>query len=329
MKAYAISQFGGPEVFEEIEVQKPAVKPGHVLVEVAASSVNQLDIKMRSGAVPNITPTFPAILHGDVSGVIVEKANDVEHFDVGDEVYGIAGGIADLPGALADYMLIDANLIAKKPENLSLEEAAAVPLVGITAMVALEKKITLKEDQVILVHGGVGSVGHIGVQLAKIAGTTVATTVSDDKDFKLAKQLGADFCINFKKESVNQYVSRITHGEGFEVIFDTVGGLNLANSFAAAANSADIVTTVARVTQDLTPMHNKGLNLYVVFMMLPLITHKGREGYRPMLERLARLIDDLKIKILLDKHRFKFKDITKAHVYVESGNARGKVLLIR
>lgn len=329
MKAYVINQFGGPEIFEEAEVQKPSIKPGHVLIKVAASSVNQLDIKMRSGAVPKITPPFPAILHGDVSGTIVEKADDVQYFEIGDQVYGVAGGIADLPGALADYMLVDANLIAKKPENLSLEEAAAVPLVAITAYDALKKKVHLKKEKMVLIHGGIGAVGHMGVQLAKIAGATVATTVSDNKDFKLAKKLGADYCINFKKESVNEYVNRITTGEGFNLIFDTVGGKNLTNSFEAACDSADIVTTVSRVTLDLTPMHNKALNLHVVFMMLPLIKNRGRHEYRPMLEDIAKLIDEIKLKIMIDKNHFYFKDIAKAHAYVESGKSRGKVLLIR
>lgn len=329
MRAYVIKQFGGPEVFEAAEMPMPILKPGHVLIEVVGSSVNQLDIKMRSGAVPEVTSEFPAILNGDVSGKVIACADDVHGIKIGEEVYGIAGGIANIPGALADYMLVDARLIAKRPEKLSLINSAAVPLVAITAWEALFTKTNITAGQHILVHGGLGGVGHVGIQLAKLSGAIVSTTVSDDKDFETARKFGADYVINFREESVDDYVARITNRKGFDVVFDTVGGNNLVNSFAAVRLNGAVVTTAARIQLDLSPLHNKGLSFHVVFMMLPLIYNIGRERYSEILKKIAELIDRGELQLLIDSLRFKFSEISKAHAYLESGQAKGKVVLMR
>src|SRR5579862_2676147 len=130
MKAQVINQFGDPSVFGLSEIAKPILKPGHVLIKVCATSVNQIDCKIRSGTVSAIAPDFPAILHGDVAGIIEEVSRDVKNFKVGDEVYGFAGGLKGSGGALAEWMLADEKLISKKPKTLSMLEAAALPLVS-------------------------------------------------------------------------------------------------------------------------------------------------------------------------------------------------------
>src|SRR3989338_5376316 len=243
MKAQLIKKFGDPTVFELSEISKPDLKPGSVLIKVYATSVNQIDCKIRSGAVDAIAPDFPAILHGDVAGMIEAVSPEVTNFKVGDEVYGCVGGLKGSGGALAEFMLADAKLIAKKPKSLSMLEAAALPLVSITAWEALFEKAKLTNKNNILIHGGVGGVGHIAIQLAKWCGAKVYTTVLKQEDFSLAKSLGADEVINAKEENVEKYVTRLTGDRGFDIVFDTVGGQNLDKSFIAAGINGSVVTT--------------------------------------------------------------------------------------
>lgn len=327
MKAQIISQFGNPEVFKLAEVSKPALKPGHVLIKVSATSVNQIDCKIRSGMVPAIAPEFPAVLQGDVAGVIAAVSPEVSAFQIGDEVYGCVGGLRGSGGALAEWMLADARLLAKKPQSLSMLEAAALPLVSITAWDALFNKAQLSKDKKILIHGGVGGVGHIAVQLAKWCGAQVSATVLNESDFHLARQLGADEVINAKTETPEQYVQRLTHGKGFDVVFDTVGGPNLDRSLAAAAMNGAVVTTAARSTHDLTPMHNKALSLHVVFMLLPLLVNEGREQHGKILNNIAKVVDQKKLTPLIDPHQFTLETAPEAHALLESGKAFGKVVI--
>ena len=327
MKAQVITRFGDPTVFELSDIPQPILKAGHVLIKVLATSVNQIDCKIRSGAVAAIAPDFPAVLHGDVAGVIHAAADDVTHFKIGDEVYGYAGGLRGSSGALAEYMLADSKLLAKKPHSLSMRDAAALPLVSITAWEALFTKANLTQHQHVLIHGGVGGVGHIAVQLAKWCNAKISTTVLKQADFLLAKSLGADEVINSQEENVEEYVQRLTYGKGFDVVFDTVGGSNLDRSFAAAAQNGIVVTIAARSTHDLTPLHNKGLSLHVVFMLLPLLTNQGREQHGKILTKLTEIIDKGNVKPLVDPHSFALENVSDAHALLESGKAQGKVVL--
>ncbi len=325
MKAQLINRFGDSSVFELTDIPKPIIKPGHVLIKVQATSVNQIDCKIRSGAVPAISPDFPAILHGDVAGVIEAVASDVTNFKVGDEVYGCAGGLKNCGGALAEFMLADAKLIARKPKSLSMLEAAALPLVSITAWQALFDKAKLVNANTILIHGGVGGVGHIAVQLAKYCGAKVYTTVLKNEDFSLAKSFGADEVINAKEEDIEKYLARLTQNQGFDIVFDTVGGSNLDKSFIAAGVNAQVVTTAARSTHDLTPLHNKALSLHAVFMLLPLLMNQGREAHGKILAEIAKIVDQGKLKPLVDTRQFTLETVGDTHALLESGKARGKV----
>lgn len=327
MKAQIINTFGDPSVFQLQNIEKPDLKPGHVLIKVHATSVNQIDCKIRAGLVPAIAPDFPAVLHGDVAGVIEDIASDVTTFKKGDEVYGCAGGLKNSGGALAEYMLADIKLIAKKPKSLSMLEAAALPLVSITAWEALFQKANLTQGKSILIHGGVGGVGHIAVQLARYVDAKVYTTVLKPEDFALARAFGADEVINAKEEDVEKYVTRLTNDNGFAIVFDTVGGPNLDKSFIAAGLNGSIVTTAARSTHDLTPMHNKALNLHAVFMLLPILKNQGREAHGVILTKLAKIVDEGKLKPLIDSQKFTLETVTDAHALLESGKAQGKVVL--
>ncbi|HTM63251.1 MAG TPA: zinc-dependent alcohol dehydrogenase family protein [Gammaproteobacteria bacterium] len=327
MKAQIITQFGDPSVFTMKDIPKPEIKPGHVLINVAASSVNQIDCKIRSGVVADIAPAFPAILHGDVAGIVDAVASDVTNFKVGDEVYGCAGGLLGTGGALAEYMLADSNLISKKPASLTMTQAAALPLASITAWEALFNRANLKAGQSVLIHGGAGGVGHIAVQLAKWRGAKVNATVLKNEDFPLVKLFGADEVINAKTEDVAAYVKRLTNEVGFDVVFDTVGGPNLDKSFQAAALNGIVVTTAARSSNDLSPMHNKGLTLHVVFMLLPLLKNIGRAEHGKILTELAAIVDSGKCTPYIDPNHFTLETVSDAHRLLESGKAQGKVVL--
>ena len=165
-----IKAYGENAKFELAEIENPNLKAGHVLVKIAASSVNTVDTMIRKmGKSLPLSPDAPAILGMDFAGTVEAIGEDVLGYSIGDEVYGCAGGLADLPGTLAEYILADSNLIAKKPKNISMREAAALPLCAITAYEGLVRA-GIKENQKVLVHGGTGGVGHIALQLAKYFG---------------------------------------------------------------------------------------------------------------------------------------------------------------
>jgi NADPH2:quinone reductase len=324
MRAQVLKAFGGPENFELRDIPKPQVKPGTVLIRVFATSVNPVDVKIREGL--PAAPELPGVLGCDVAGVVEEIGAGVMGFTPGDEVYGCAGGVKDHGGALAEYMVADARLVAPKPASLSMHEAAALPLVSITAWDAFERCELAQSDHV-LVHGGVGGVGHVGVQLAKSLGAWVATTVSSPAAAELARGLGADETINYREEKVAAYVDRLTAGNGFDVVFDTIGGDNLAASFTAAAYSGRLATTNARTTQDLTTLQVRALSLHVVFMLLPLLRGPGRDRHGRILQAVGKLVDAGKLRPLIDSARFTLQTAPDAHRRLESGQARGKVVI--
>ncbi len=329
MHAQIIRRFGSPDVFEAAEVECPSILPGHVLIRVAASSVNPVDTKIRSGAVPNLAPDLPAILHGDVAGVIEEVGEGIDSFQAGDEVFACAGGIRNTHGgALSDYLLADASLVAPKPRSLSFQEAAVIPLVSITAWEAVFDRGRVQKKQNVLIHAGTGGVGHIALQLAKAAGAKVHTTVSGKHKAELARQLGADHVINYRKTDVAEYLEKYTNGEGFDVVIDTVGGTNIDRSFQAAKTNGTVVTIASRSAHDLTPMHNKGLTLHAVFMTIPFLTGKGLSNHGRILKRVSQWVNEGKIKPLLDGKTYLFAEVAEAHKRLESGQATGKITLV-
>jgi len=326
MKAMIVNAYGDSDVFKASDIEKPALKPGHVLVKVAATSVNTVDTMIRSmGKDLPLSPELPAVLGMDFAGTVEAVGEGVTAFNVGDEVYGCAGGLADLQGTLAEYMLADAKLIAHKPKSLSMREAAALPLVGITAYEGLTRA-NVGEGQKVLVHGGAGGVGHVAVQLAKYMGADVYATIGRDEHVALVKQLGAT-PINYRNESVTDYVNDYTDGAGFDVVFDSVGGANMLNSFEAAALNGHIATTVSMLELDLNLAHFKGLSIHVVFMLIPMLHNVKREEHGEILAELAKIADAGQLTAILDEPEFGLDQIGQAHDRLASGQATGKVVV--
>jgi NADPH2:quinone reductase len=328
MKAIVMTGFGGPEVFTQAEVPYPELKSGHVIAKVTASSLNPLEIKIRSGLAAGSCPPLPAVLNMDFSGTIVEVGSGVSGFKAGDEVFGIGGGVGKMQGALAEFVLADADLIALKPGSISHETAALYPLVSITAWEALMDGSALEGAEKVLIHGITGGVGHIAAQMAKMAGSRVYGTVTSSDKVSLAREFGADEVIIAGTETPEEYKERCTGGEGFDLVFDTVGGQNLSNSFSAAKIKGTVMTTNGRVSLDLSPMHQKALTLKVVFMALPLVTGKGRKEQGEILRNVAKLIDEGKLIINKDERAFYFDEIGDAHRYFEDRKAKGKISLV-
>tara|TARA_R110001606_G_scaffold399222_2_gene582365 strand:+ start:13796 stop:14782 length:987 start_codon:yes stop_codon:yes gene_type:complete len=326
MKAMIIKQFGGPEKFEMADIPKPEIKPGHVLVRVEASSVNTVDIMIREfGDDLPIAPPLPAVLGMDFAGIIEAVGEGVTGFFEGDEVYGCAGGLVDLQGSLTEYMLADSRLIARKPNNISMREAAALPLVGITAYEGLMRAGITSGKQV-LVHGGSGGVGHVALQLARHFGANVYSTGGGVKQLALINDLGAKG-INYKTESVADYVEKYTNGAGFDIIFDSVGGENMTKSFEAAALNGQVASTVSMVELDLSVAHYKGLSLHVVFMLIPMIHNYRREDHGQILNALTDIVEAGALRPILDEKQFSLEEIGQAHAHLSSGKAMGKVVV--
>ena len=326
MKAMTLNDYGTEASFVEADMPRPAAAPDQVLVRIKATSVNTIDTMIKAmGKDLPLSPDLPAVLGMDFAGIVEEVGEDVTGFAMGDEVYGCAGGLADLQGALAEFMSADARLIAHKPKALSMREAAALPLVGITAWEGLHRA-GVAAGQKVLVQGGAGGVGHLAVQLAHHLGAEVSATGTGDSQLSVIEGYDAR-PIDFAVEKIEDYVAAHTGGAGFDAVFDTVGGANLTNSFAAAALNAHVVTTVALSEIDLSPAHFKGLSLHIVFMLLPMLHDVRREVHGEILANLAKLIDAGAVKPLLDEQRFDLSQIGEAYARLQSGQAIGKVVV--
>jgi len=328
MHAMVIRKFGGPEVFEPASVPVPDILPGHVLIKVAASSLNPLDVKIRSGSAPALAPSFPAILHEDVAGTVVAVGDGVTQWAIGDAVYGCAGGVRQTQGALAEFMLADARLIARKPEGISLETAALFPLAVITAWEAVMAPGFIRPGNKVLIHGASGGVGHLAAQLARLQGAFVFGTVTSRQKAEIAREYGTDIVIVAGEQPIADTVAQYTGGKGFDAVIDTIGGAHLAESFEAVKPEGSVCTINARTTLDIGPMHQKALTLRVVFMLLPLLNGEGRERHGDILTRVSELIQSGALRVHPADRIFGFDEVAEAHRYYETHQAVGKISLV-
>lgn len=330
MKAQIIENFGGPEVFRPADIETPTPAAGEVLIRVHATSVNPLDTKIRAGG-RAIAPDLPAVLHGDVAGVVEAAGAEVTAFQPGDAVYGCAGGLKGSGGALAEFMAADARLLAPKPARLSFREAAALPLVSLTAWEGLIDKARLAGEGTdhprVLVFGGTGGVGHVALQLAKLHGAEVFATVASEAKARIVRELGADAAIDRRATTPEQMVAQYADDLGFDIVFDSAGGDNLYAAMTAARPHGQVITTLAMQTFDLTTAHMKGLSIHVVFMLVPLLTGIGRAHHGDILRRVAAEADAGRLRPLVDPATFTLEQAGEAHAHLESGRAVGKVVI--
>jgi NADPH:quinone reductase len=323
-RALLVERANGP--FVMTGMQRPAPRDHEVLVRVLASGVNPLDTKIRAGKAAHARVQFPAVLGLDLAGVVETAGRNVTAFREGDEVYAMGGGVGGLQGSLATHIAVDADLLALKPKNLSMREAAAMPLSVITAWEGLVDRAHVHTGSKVLVHAGAGGVGHIAVQIALAAGAKVSATVSKEKT-KIVEGYGAS-AINYQEQTVESYVAEHTGGEGFDIVYDTVGGSTLDDSFLAVKiYTGHVVSCLGWGTHTLAPLSFRAATYSGVFTLLPLLSGRNRHHHGNILRQAAALAESGKLKPLLNAERFTFQAALEAHQAVESGKSLGKVVV--
>ncbi len=331
MKAVLLTAAGGTEVLKLTEVDIPPIPhPEYLRVRLQAAGVNPVDYKMRNrgGIVPN---KLPKILGCDGAGIVESVGEAVTRFQVGDEVYFFNGGIGtDEPGNYAEYTVIHQDYAALKPHQLSMLEAAALPLAWITAWESLVDRVQLQADQTVLIHAGAGGVGHLAIQLAKNIGARVVVTVSHPDKSAFAQSLGANHCIDYTQTDFVQATLDWTQGQGVDVVFDTVGGETFCQSIAATRIYGKIVTLLEKACNEeaikLAKLRNVSLSYEL--MLTPLLQEMSaaRIAQRKMLEEANRMIKlgQLQVKV---SQVFPLAKVAQAHQLIEAGHTLGKVVL--
>lgn len=260
-----------------------------------------------------------------MAGTVEEVGPGVTAFAPGDEVYGMVGGVGGVQGTLAEYVAADADLLAHKPKALSMAQAAALPLATITAWEGLVDRARVREGQKVLIHAGAGGVGNIAMQIAKAFRAEVFATVSAEKR-KVVEDCGA-VAIDYRTRTAAAYVAEETGGLGFDIVYDTVGGSTLDDSFTAVKRySGHVVSSLGWGTHALAPLSFRGATYSGVFTLLPLLTGQQRAHHGRILAQAAALADDGKLRPYLNSRRFATEDLDAAYALVAAGSA-GKVVL--
>ncbi|MBA4362540.1 MULTISPECIES: zinc-dependent alcohol dehydrogenase family protein [Pseudomonas] len=324
MRALIVDVANGP--LRLVSIPRPVPGPGQVLVRIKASGVNPLDGKIRSGQAAHARQPLPAVLGMDLAGTIEALGEGVSGWLPGDEVYAMATGIGGAQGSLAQFAVVDARLLAHKPGNLSMRETAGLPLVLITAWEGLVDRARVRAGQKVLIHGGAGGVGHVAVQIARAFGAEVFATGSAGQQ-AIIESFGATF-IDYRKSSVEDYVAEHTGGEGFDIVYDTVGGETLDASFKAArVYEGHVVSCLGWGQHSLAPLSFRAATYSGVFTLLPLLTGKGGEHHGQILRDAAKLIEAGKLKPLLDPRQFTLQTAEAAHELLAGGAAQGRLVI--
>jgi NADPH:quinone reductase-like Zn-dependent oxidoreductase len=331
MRAYVLKHYGAPEGSLLMDVPAPAPRPRDILVEVRAAGLNPVDFKFRQGKLRAIhRPKLPLVLGNELAGEVIAVGGEVTRFRVGDRVF--ARVAKDRAGAFAEQTCVDENDAAHMPRNLDFAAAAAVPLAGLTALQALRDELNVKPGQKLFISGGAGGVGTFAIQIAKWLGADVTTTASKRGE-ALVRSLGCDEVIDYTIQDISSEKDR------FDAGFDLIGGKTLAQMFDIMKPGASIVS-VAAVPEPQTAIRDLGGRraLAAIFWLISYgIRSRARRagvGYRYLfmhpsgaeLAELAGLIEQGKLKVIMDR-TYPFAKIAEALAYVESGRAKGKVVV--
>ncbi|GAB4507420.1 MAG: zinc-dependent alcohol dehydrogenase family protein [Sulfuricaulis sp.] len=329
MKTIVMTAPGGPEVLQLRDLPEPQLTHDtDMLVRVKAAGVNPVDTKMR--AKPTAYPApLPPVLGCDGAGVVQAVGKAVTGFKPGDEVYYSQAPHHDRLGSYAQYALVDYRLVARKPKRMSFTDAAAAPLVLITAWEALHDRTGMQAWHKVLVHAGAGGVGHVAIQLARIAGAEVCVTVGSAEKAEFARSFGANHAINYKEKDFVQAVLDWTGGKGVDIAFDTVGGKTLADTFAAVRYYGDVVTLLAPGPElDWSVPRTRNQRVSFELMLMPVfsglteaMTHQGE-----VLRLCTELFEAHELRIHVDK-TFPLEHAAEAHALVAAGKTKGKIVL--
>lgn len=310
--------------FRHVKVLRPTAGAGQVLVRIKASGVNPLDIKIRNGSAPHARHPLPGVLGMDLAGIVESPGPGVTAFKAGDAVYGLTGGVGGLQGSLAEFAAVDADLLARMPTAFGMREAAALPLAFITAWEGLVDRAAVQARQKVLIQGA-GGVGHMAIQIARAFGAEVfaADVAAKRNDIE---QLGAT-AIDYQQSPVEEYVGDHTAGRGFDLVYDTVGGVTLDASFEAVRRFGHVVSSLGWGSHNLAPLSFRAATYSGVFTLLPMLTGQGRAHHGDILREATRLADAGQIKPILDPHHFNLESVADAYLAVEKGSVTGKVVI--
>lgn len=330
MKAFIIDRYGKKAALRATEIPEPELGKDDVLVQIHAAGVNPLDLKIRDGEFKMILPyRMPLVLGNDLAGVVVRVGSGVQQFKAGDEVY--ARPDDNRIGAFAEFIAIDQRSLAIKPKDLTMEEAASIPLVGLTAWQALVEKANLKKGQKVLIHAGSGGVGTLAIQLAKHLGATVATTTST-ANVEWVKRLGADIVIDYRKDDFE----KVLHD--YDVVLNSLGTETLEKSLRILKPGGKLISISGPPDVDFAKSAGLSGFLKLVMRLLSYGIRKKakRRGVSysflymrasgEQLRKITALIDSRVIRPVVDRV-FPFESTPEALAYVETGRAKGKVIV--
>lgn len=312
MKAAVLYQFGSAENLQIADIDKPVATGDQVLIKVMAAGINPVDTKVRAGT-NGISKRIqlPAILGWDVSGIITATGKDISFFKPGDAVFGCIG-FPGLGKAYAEFAVADPGSLAKKPGNISFEEAAGIPIAGLTAYQAIHEQLNLQSKQTILIQAAAGGVGHLAVQFAKLAGAYVIGTASG-KNAAFLRSLGADQVIDYKNEKFEDIVSDA------DAALDAMGGEVLYRSITCVKRGGTVVCLPSSTRDDpkaVALAKERGIKL-----AWPMMRPDGEQT-----RAIAALFEQKKLKVNIDRV-FSLAEIARAHEAVESHGTKGKVVV--
>ena len=324
MRAVAISEFGGPEALKSQELPEPVPGEHDLLVEVHACGLNPIDFKVRRGALAK-GRSMPIILGFDVSGVVRGVGKGVKGLRPGDEIYAAPSLARN--GANAEFVCVDARMAALKPKKIDHVEAAALPLVTITAWEALLQRAKIQSGETVLIHAGGGGVGHVAIQIAKLHGCRVLTTASSPASLELSRRMRADVVINYREEDFVDRVKQESGGRGLPVVMDTVGGETFNKSLDCLAPDGRLITCVGTPSDKIPQkLFRLCATLIFEFMGAPGIYGIRPESQGRILADAAKLVDDGKLKPRVSRV-LSLDEIAEGHRLLEEGHVTGKLVV--
>lgn len=334
MQAIVMTAVGGPEVLASRTVPRPRITdPNQVLVRVKAAGLNPADLRIRRRLPPMTdwdVPPEGIIMGLEGSGIVEDVGPAVTRFRKGDEVFYYDGGFLGAPGSYAQFKLVHEDVAARKPQSLSFEEAAALPIVFITGWEALADHARLAAGEHLLVQGGAGGLGHIGIQIGKALGAKVAATVSTPAKAELARRMGADRVIPYRSEDVGAAVREWTGSEGVQVVYDTVGDGAFSQSIALLASHGRLVTAAYPTSWPQCDIFEAALrNVEISFEAMghAMQSLALRKRQTQILERAAAMADEGKLRVAIDRV-YPLAEAAAAQDHLETGAVSGKIVLV-
>jgi NADPH:quinone reductase len=329
MKAIVATAIGGPEVLERRDVPLPWPRRSKdVLVRLQAAALNPADMFFRQLG-GYLKTEAPLVLGHDGAGIVEAVGAEVLKIKPGERVCFCNGGIGGDYGTYAEFAVVPESQLVKVPANIETTEAAALPLVAITMLEALQDRLNVQTGEYTLIHAGAGGTGHIGIQIARLLGARVATTVSGEAKARLAEELGAECTILYRNEDFVQVARDWTGGRGADAALDNVGAETLQKTFRAMAPYGRVATLMGTPGDDGdTTAYNMNLTLHNVMMLTPMWLGLA-DRLAQQAERVAEAIGWLaekQLRVVIDRV-FPLKEVTDAHRYLESGKAVGKIVL--